>query len=45
MKNSRSQEALGTLAFNGGTQDIVAGKSLAKTYRKTINISLRPANH
>jgi hypothetical protein len=34
MKNGRSREALGTLAFNGGTQDIVRGKSLTKNLPK-----------
>jgi hypothetical protein len=34
MKNARSRKALGPLAFNRGTQDIVTGKSLTKTLLK-----------
>jgi hypothetical protein len=34
MKNASSREALGTLAFNGGTRDIVTGKSLTKNLPK-----------
>jgi hypothetical protein len=34
IKNARSREALGTLAFNGGTQDIATGKNLTKNLPK-----------